>query len=163
MTGLGFLLSLALVISPALAAGSPPSNQPTVQFTWKSKDQPVIEAQQEYLRSKGAEVGEIEEQDPGTRNPALVVLFVIGGVAAISELAHSIVDVVKEYKHGGLVVDAQGEELKINDNPSLKQGQILVRTRDGDVKLLESQSHSGTDLAELVSSLAKLMKSTKKR
>ena len=77
MTYLPCFLALVLVTAPVLNATATTSEQPTVQFTWRSKDRSVMETQQDHLRKKGADVGDIQDDQSGPRGGPIAVGFLI--------------------------------------------------------------------------------------
>ena len=116
---------------------------------WDASERMFLDKQRSKLIKQGAIVSEVKETVPNVKNPAAVWL-VMAGVAALTVLAETIVDAVKEYKQCGLVADAKGEEIKLRRNCDLDPGEVLVRQPDGVLSKIEFEAKSSTDLIQLM-------------
>ena len=77
--------------------------------------------------------GKIEPDLTSRRDTrGLPILYILAGALGVSQLAKSLIGVAKDYRHGGLMVDARGENLVIKDLPSLDRGTILVVSKNGE-------------------------------
>ena len=70
----------------------------------------------------------------------------------MAQLARSLIAVVKDYRHGGLIVDVRGDNLEIKDLASLDRGTILVVSSEGE-KIFRPESDF--DLNAFLKSLKK--------
>lgn len=77
--------------------------------------------------------GKIEPDLTSRRDTrGLPIFYILAGALGVAQLARSLIGVAKDYRHGGLMVDARGEDLVIQDLPSLDRGTILVVSKDGE-------------------------------
>jgi hypothetical protein len=147
------LLTFVLIIGLMGTRQPLASDSGMVQFQWESRDRVRLDVQRSFLNEKGGQVGHVQEKDAGVKNPAAIALFVAVGVAAFSTLADSIVRALKDYEHGGLVLDMQGPTTKIVESQSLERGQVLVRKPNGEVVSYTYKSGSSPDLSAIITSL----------
>ena len=95
--------------------------------------------------------GKIEPDLTSRRDTrGLPILYILVGALGLSQLAKSLIGVAKDYRHGGLMVDARGEDLVIKDLPTLDRGTILVVSDKGE-KIFRPES--GFDMSAFLQSL----------
>jgi hypothetical protein len=62
--------------------------------------------------------------------------FLVGAIV-LRYLAQVTMKIIKDARHGGLIIDARGDVLEIREFPALDQGTVLIVGKDGNNKLLE--------------------------
>ncbi len=161
----GFMSAL-LVLMP-VAAGlaeiseiSDSADTP-IQFSWKSKDEAVLTKQQVDLNTQGAKVSKVQKQSSQKKSPLAVAWFIMAGAATVAMLADALVNVVKDFKHGGLIVDTRGDHLKIIENPALDRTTILMIQPDGKQVPFQYEQEDGPDLVTLLQTAVNGMKKVK--
>lgn len=136
-------LILPLVAFLLLGAGPSAAGQETVTFAWESSDRSVIKSHQQYLRSNGAQVGEIEDQDPGTKNPAAVAGLIVAGTVGVCVLADTVVRYLHDTQHGGTIVDTRGGKIVVRELHALDPGTvIIVKSAEDQVEVKHPDSNS---------------------
>jgi hypothetical protein len=126
------------------------SHKDVVLFRWESRDSSLLAAQRWFLTERGGHVGPVQKKDLETKHPTAPTLLVVTGVVAISSLADAIVRAMAESQRGGLVIDVRSEEVKLLENVSLEQGQLLIVKPHGEVISYTCQPGSTRDLAALI-------------
>jgi len=144
-------LILLLVAFLLLGAGPSSVSQETVTFTWESSDRSVLESHQQYLRSNGAQVGEIEYQDPGTKNPAAVAGLIVAGTVVVCVLADTVVRYLHDTQHGGTILDTRGGKIVVREHHAIDPGTVvIVKSAEDQVEVKHPDSNS---LCALLTSL----------
>lgn len=147
-------LALAIILPTTAKEQTLASDLNAVPFQWELRDRSFLDAQRTFLNERNGQVGALQEKDPDKRNPVAVALYVAVGVAAISALAESIVKTLKDYKHGGIIVDMQGPTIKVTEHPSLERGQVIIRKpKTGEVVSYTYKPEASTDLTPIIASL----------
>lgn len=147
-------LALALILSSTARAQTFASDLNTVPFQWESSDRSFLDAQRTFINGQNGQVAPLQEKEPGKKSPVAVALYVAVGVAAISALAESIVKTLKDYKHGGIIVDMQSPTIKIIEHPSLERGQVIIRKpKTGEVVSYTYKPEASSDLRPIIASL----------
>ncbi len=81
-------------------------------------------------------------------------LVVLVGAVALGYLAQVTMKLIKDAKHGGLIIDTRGEVLEIREHPALDQGTVLTVGKDGNNKLLLEPSAAKV-IVEAIAALVK--------
>ena len=92
------------------------------------------------------------EQDDYSHS-AFEPMLVIVGVVAVSFLIERIVNIIKDVKHSGLIIDARSDTLIVREQPSLNRGTAIVLLPDGKVEEVDGSSQ--IDIASVLSELLK--------
>ena len=143
------MFSVAAIVSPLILVGVP-GGRPfaaegegkPVRFRWRV---PVVHKQtvEESLRYQG----EVEREKD--KKGALVFVFV--GVVLLPYLAKSILELMRQVEHGGVIVDACGPEVDIQTDKRMPNGMVVVRScKDTDVKVYRDQIEGPSELAGFI-------------
>lgn len=135
-----------LTFVPVSAAGTQTAQNEPIRFRWR-----VPTAHYETVKDSLVFDGEIEaERD----TKGLPLIFVFVGVALLPSLVDSILTLRRKLVQPGLRIDARGTDIKIDVDPTLPRGTILLVDNSG-AKLYEPDQL--TDPVELVKALAGAM------
>jgi hypothetical protein len=118
-----------------------------------------LETQRNALLESGAELEpedkpfEPPEEDKDVyADPAFEPMLIIAGAVAIAYLAERIAEVIKDHRHGGLIVDARAPgKVIIREHPGLKRGTALTLLPNG--REAEFDSTSRSDLSAVITAL----------
>lgn len=113
-----------------------------VKFRWRV---PVVHKRtvEESLRYEGTVE---EEQDKKG-----VFVFVFVGVVLLPYLAKSVLELTRQVEHGGVIVDACGEEVDIATDKRMPSGMVVVRSCEGaDVKVHRDEIEAPSQLAGFI-------------
>ena len=141
--------TVAAIVSPLILAGVP-GGRPfaaeeageRVRFRWRV---PVVHKRtvEESLRYQG----EIEREKD--KKGALVFVFV--GVVLLPYLAKSILELMRQIEHGGVIVDACGPEIEVETDKRMPYDMVIVRScKDTDVKVYRDQIEGPSQLAGFI-------------
>lgn len=114
----------------------------TVRFRWRV---PTVHKQtvEQNLQFQGTIEPEKEKKG--------VWVFVFAGVVLIPYLAKSILEIMRQVEHGGMVVDACGRDIQIETNKNMPLGMVIVRScSDADVKVYHDQIEGPSQLAQII-------------
>ena len=108
-----------------------------VPFKWLSSESLALDVVEE-LRSSGVDVDPATFGPPGPEDlpddddAAFEPLLLIAGAAAIAHLAKTLSRIVRDHRHGGVVVDARTEPLTIREGVrGVDSGTIVVVNTEG--------------------------------
>lgn len=133
-----------MTLPPRLrAAEASTADERPYQFQWRV---PIVhkETVERELRFEGVVT---EEKD----NRGIPLMFVFVGVALLPDLVGAIYKLIWDMVHGGVVIDARGEEIEVDTDKSLTGGLIVVRTLEG----TQIYKRDEVNTAELVAALMK--------
>lgn len=108
-----------------------------------------VEAVRERLRFEGKIDPDLASTED-SRGLPLVYVFV--GAVVLTHLADAILSLHRDLAYGAMVIEAQGDETVITNDPRFHGGTIVVRTADG-VQIFERDR---VDAAELIGALSRL-------
>ncbi len=120
------------------------ADEQPIQFEWRV---PIVH--KETVKSSLVFEGDVTEEE-GTKGISLVLIF--AGAILIPYLANSIIDLRnKIVRGGGVKIDARGEQVKIEVDPALDRGVIVVVGKDG-VNLYREEDDlpTASDLTDLL-------------
>jgi hypothetical protein len=123
------------------------SGEQTVTFEWQA---PV--AQAGIVRQNLTYTGSETAQTDG-RGVPLLAIFV--GAVLLPYLAKAVIEVQRQFAHGGTVVDMRGPTVKITPDKALDGGVIVVVRQDGTTNIERNESDG---LAALVAAIAKALR-----
>ena len=115
-----------------------------LQVEWRVAEEQVKPVTEAMAVTKG----ETYEQ----RNPLLIGVVVLVGVALVPKVAQAIVDVYYRYKSGGVIIDARSQPVVISTSPRVAPGYALIISSDGvkTVQIGGAQPITGEDFKGLI-------------
>jgi hypothetical protein len=131
-----------LTFAPVNAAGKQTAENEPIRFRWR-----VPTGHYETVKDSLVFDGEIEEE---RNTKGLPLVFVFVGVALLPSLVDAILTLHRKLVQPGLKIDTRGTEIKIDVDPTLPRGTILLVDASG-AKLYEPDQI--TDPAELAQTL----------
>lgn len=143
------MFGAAALVLPVMLAGSPgrqsfaaTSEGEPVRFRWRV---PVAhkETVEQSLRYEGTVEPETDKKG--------VMVFVFVGIVLLPYLAKSVLELMREIEHGGVIVDACGSELEIQTDKRMPHGMVVVRNcKDQDVKVYGDAIDGPSELSGLI-------------
>jgi hypothetical protein len=78
-------------------------------------------------------------------------VFVFVGVALLPYVAKSILELMRQVEHGGVIIDACGPEVEIDTNKQMPHGMIIVRNcKDVDLKVYWDEIEGPSQLVDFM-------------
>jgi hypothetical protein len=123
------------------------SSEQMVTFEWQAPA-----AQASIVRQNLTYTGSETAQTDG-RGVPLLAIFV--GAVLLPYLAKAVIEVQRQFAHGGTVVDMRGPTVKILSDKALDGGVIVVVRQDGTTSIERNETDG---LAALVAAIAKALR-----
>jgi hypothetical protein len=139
--GIALMLFLAATV-PSPSHARPPAPQsspaPTEQAPARQVDWQVPEGDIGKAISASRFRGKVQPASANAKSRSPVALVVIVGVLVIPYLADALVQVYKNARYGGALVDATGPTITIRHDPGLRGGVIVVKTKTAGTKIVDT-------------------------
>ncbi len=98
--------------------------------------------------------GDITEEK---NTKALPLIYVIAGVVLLPDFVSSLVDVIDKIKRGGgLKIDARGDPIRVEIDPLLDRGTMIIVDKNGTTRFLDKDERSGAnELLDILKTISK--------
>ena len=123
-----------------------PTSEAIIRFRWVPDSTATpedVDRTLYALQERGADAAVEEGRDLIAVDDA--VLLIVGAMA-VAQLANMLVDVVRNYKHGGVIIDASTNPPTIREKQALNQGVIVFIAPDGMQTLIQDTRKSLVDV-----------------
>ena len=132
---------------------------PVVEFHWlvrkgeEGEIRAILSEKEAKLEQKTRPFTPADDQLAEYADAAFEPLGFLVGSVALGYLAQVTMKLIKDAKHGGLIIDTRKKVLEIREHPALDQGTVLIVGKDGNTKLLEPSA-----VKEIIAAIAALVK-----
>lgn len=146
----GFMAMIFARLFPVMLVRGQETESANIE--WRVPREQVREVR-EQLNFNGKITG-----DPATieDSKGLPLIYIFVGAAALAQLAKTLLDVYRDARYGGIVVRSENGKVRIENDPRLSSGTIIVQQKDKvEVTFREKDNPSPSDLIKALEPLLK--------
>ena len=116
---------IAFGLHPAFSQTNPATQK--LEIEWKVAREQVKKVKKN-LHLNGSITGDLKTAEP---TKGLPLIYIFAGTAVVSHIVKTVITIVKDLTHSGIIIDARGKKLKMYEKKGMNRGEILVIGKDG--------------------------------